>query len=57
MSLLKTNFTLLEETLQKLGTEKETGDLYYLFTEFHRHGQEFIDFFTDDKIEELYTEK
>ena len=53
---LQTNFADLEEMLKKLETEKETN-LYYMFDEFQRHGQEFIDYFTDEKIEELYEKK
>lgn len=51
LSNLQTNFKDLEEVLTSL-SDKE--DYYYFFDEFQRHGQELIDFLTDEKIEELY---
>jgi len=53
LSNLQTNFKDLEEVLASF-TDREKEDYSYLFKEFHRHGQELIDFLTNEKIEELY---
>ena len=53
---LQSNFKDFEDVLKELDSEKNE-DVYYLFDEFQRHGQELIDFLTDKKIEELYEKK
>ena len=53
LTQLKTTFTDLENVLQSFQTDDE--HYHYMFEEFTRHGQEFLDYFTDIKIEELYT--
>lgn len=49
---LQTNFKDLESVLESLNSSKQ--DFSYLFNEFVRHGQEFINYFTNEKITELY---
>jgi len=50
---LQTNFKSLEEVLLSL-SDRDKKNYPYLFEEFHKHGQELIDFLTNEKIEELY---
>jgi len=50
---LQTDFKEMEAILQKWEIEQGKA-IWYLFDEFQRHGQEFIDEFTDARIEELY---